>query len=159
MAEPEFISEEMNMNLQELFRSYVNERRDQEIDGFERVQLPHLVRYTAVQQGRDGFILFADLSPSAEREQIRDQVRFYAERSQAFEWQSTFADLHGGAVLSTLRGKGIYSLLFYDRCQEAQRRGYQYLAVDAAPMSRPILEQKGFQLVCFTYPMRQISES
>lgn len=66
---------------------------------------------------------------------------------------STFADLHGGAVLSPWRGRGIYSLLFDRRCQEARERGYRYLAVDASPMSRPILQKKGFEFVCWTYPL------
>lgn len=67
---------------------------------------------------------------------------------------SKFADLHGGGVLPEYRGRGIYSLLFNERAQQAAQRGYKYLAVDAAPMSRPILLKKGFQHVCFTYPMK-----
>lgn len=66
---------------------------------------------------------------------------------------SHFADLRGGAVLPEWRGQGIYSMLLHQRCREAQERGYRYLAVDAAPMSRPILEKKGFQFICFTYPL------
>lgn len=68
---------------------------------------------------------------------------------------SQFADLHGGGVLPEYRGRGIYSRLFNERVQEAAERGYKYLAVDAAPMSRPILLRKGFQHVCFTYPMKR----
>lgn len=71
-----------------------------------------------------------------------------------FPPNSRFADLHGGAVVEELRGQGIYSLLFQRRAQEAQRRGYHYLTVDAAPMSRPILERAGFEYVCGTYPMK-----
>ncbi len=67
---------------------------------------------------------------------------------------SRFADLHGGAVLADARGRGIYSLLCERRLDEARTRGCRYLAVDAAPMSRPILEGKGYMRVCNTYPMR-----
>ena len=67
---------------------------------------------------------------------------------------SRFADLHGGAVLPRARGRGIYTLVYELRRDEALRRGCRYLAVDAAPMSRPILEHKGFVHVCATYPMR-----
>ena len=67
---------------------------------------------------------------------------------------SRFADLHGGAVLEKARGRGIYTLLYQRRVEEARARGCRFLAVDAAPMSRPILEHKGFMYVCATYPMR-----
>ena len=67
---------------------------------------------------------------------------------------SRFADLHGGAVVDGARGRGIYSLLYERRVEEARKRECRYLAVDAAPMSRPILEHKGFEHICNTYPMR-----
>jgi GNAT superfamily N-acetyltransferase len=66
-----------------------------------------------------------------------------------------FADLHGGSVLPEFRGRGIFSALLYRRLQDAKERGYAYLAVDAAPMSRPILVKKGFRHLCMTYPMRR----
>jgi GNAT superfamily N-acetyltransferase len=69
---------------------------------------------------------------------------------------SRFADLHGGSVVDEARGRGIYSLLYERRVAEARRRECRYLAVDAAPMSRPILEHKGFEHVCNTYPMRLV---
>jgi GNAT superfamily N-acetyltransferase len=71
-----------------------------------------------------------------------------------FPPQCSFAELHGGAVHATYRGRGIYSALFETRVAEARQRGIPYLAVDAAPMSRPILLRKGFQFVCDTVPMR-----
>jgi GNAT superfamily N-acetyltransferase len=73
-----------------------------------------------------------------------------------FTQGSRFADLHGGAVVEGARGRGIYSLLYERRTEEARRRECRYLAVDAAPMSRPILEHKGFVQVCNTYPMRLV---
>ncbi len=66
---------------------------------------------------------------------------------------SAFAELNGGGVVASARGRGIFTALLNQRTAEAIARGYPWLAVDAAPMSRPILLRKGFQHVCWTYPM------
>ena len=71
-----------------------------------------------------------------------------------FHGGSPFAQLCGGAVLADWRGRGIYSALYACRIAQAKARGVPWIAVDAAPMSRPILEEKGFRFVCHTYPMR-----
>ena len=71
-----------------------------------------------------------------------------------FHHGSRFAQLCGGSLLEPYRGRGLYSRLFETRLAEARRRGVPYIAVDAAPMSRPILERRGFRYVCNTYPMR-----
>jgi GNAT superfamily N-acetyltransferase len=71
-----------------------------------------------------------------------------------FHGGSEFAQVTGGAVAESHRGHGIYSALFERRLEDAQARGTRYLAVDAAPMSRPILERRGFRFVCHTHPMR-----
>jgi len=71
-----------------------------------------------------------------------------------FHGGSRFAQLCGGALLESCRGRGIYSRLFERRLEEARRRGVAYIAVDAAPDSRPILERRGFEFVCNTYFMR-----
>ena len=71
-----------------------------------------------------------------------------------FHGGSEFAQLCGGSVAEAYRGRGIYSLLFERRVAEAQARGTRFIAVDAAPMSRPILEKRGFRFVCHTHPMR-----
>jgi len=71
-----------------------------------------------------------------------------------FHGDSPFAQLSGGAVAEQYRGRGIYSMLFERRIAEAKARAVPFIAVDAAPMSRPILERKGFHYVCGTYPMR-----
>jgi GNAT superfamily N-acetyltransferase len=65
-----------------------------------------------------------------------------------------FAGIYGGSVLPGYRGRGIYSALLRQRVLEARERGYRYLFVDSAPMSRPILEKKGFIPICETRPMR-----
>lgn len=72
-----------------------------------------------------------------------------------FPPDSRFPELHGGAVLESWRGRGIYSDLFGVRLREAKQRGYDFMCVDAAPMSRPILEKIGFESVCATVPMRR----
>jgi N-acetylglutamate synthase-like GNAT family acetyltransferase len=66
---------------------------------------------------------------------------------------SRFAELHGGSVLPAFRGRGIYSQLLELRMLEARERGVSSVTVDAAPMSRPILEAKGFQWMDSTWPM------
>jgi hypothetical protein len=73
-----------------------------------------------------------------------------------FAHGSSFADLHGGAVAEDARGRGIYTLLYERRAVDALDRGVRFLAVDAAPMSRPILERKGFVAICDTFPMRLV---
>jgi GNAT superfamily N-acetyltransferase len=65
-----------------------------------------------------------------------------------------FASLWTGSVLPAMRGRGVYSALLAARIHEAKTRGYRFVTVDAAPMSRPILLRKGFQHICWTYPMR-----
>jgi GNAT superfamily N-acetyltransferase len=60
---------------------------------------------------------------------------------------SPFASLWGGATDPEHRGKGLYSQLVSARVQEAKSRGYRYVTVDAGPMSRPILERRGFQVL------------
>jgi GNAT superfamily N-acetyltransferase len=64
-----------------------------------------------------------------------------------FPKQSAFASLWGGTTVPHLRGRGLYTALLHARIHEAQRRHYRYLTVDAGPMSRPILEKHGFQLL------------
>jgi GNAT superfamily N-acetyltransferase len=66
---------------------------------------------------------------------------------------SRFAEIHGGAVLPEYRGQGVYSLLFEQRMAAARTRGVEYVTVDAAPMSRPILAKKGFIRLCATSPL------
>ena len=71
----------------------------------------------------------------------------------SFPAGSAFADINGGGVVPDLRGRGIFTALLAQRIEEAKTRGYRWVAVDAGPMSRPILLQKGFRHVCWTYPM------
>ncbi len=56
----------------------------------------------------------------------------------------SFASMWGGGTVPGQRGRGMYRALVSHRAREARRRGYRYLTVDAAVMSRPILERLGF---------------
>jgi GNAT superfamily N-acetyltransferase len=58
------------------------------------------------------------------------------------------ASLFGGATLPEARGRGAYRALVAARWREAVDRGTPALITQASPMSRPILEQLGFRLVC-----------
>ena len=57
---------------------------------------------------------------------------------------SPFGSLWGGATLSEYRGRGVYTALIAQRMLVAHQRGKLYLTVDASPMSRPILQRRGF---------------
>jgi GNAT superfamily N-acetyltransferase len=60
---------------------------------------------------------------------------------------SHFGALRGGSTVPAHRRRGLYSAVLAVRVQEAIRLGYRFLTVDASPMSRPILEKHGFQLL------------
>ncbi len=68
---------------------------------------------------------------------------------------SQFAEIHGGAVVQEFRGRRVYSRLLEARLEDASNRGFRFVAVDAGPMSRPILERKAFVRLCGTYPLNK----
>ena len=70
----------------------------------------------------------------------------------SFPQGSTFAGLWGGATLPEYRKMGLYTAVVATRAQEAIKRGYRFLTVDAGDMSRPILEKRGFKLLTYTTP-------
>ncbi|HEY3063256.1 MAG TPA: GNAT family N-acetyltransferase [Chloroflexota bacterium] len=91
-----------------------------------------------------------------EMEHVPEEVSVYVAevdgRTVSHGWvrfpeQSAFASMWGGATEPELRGRGLYSELISRRVQEARERGYRYVTVDAGPMSRPILERRGFQVL------------
>jgi hypothetical protein len=61
-----------------------------------------------------------------------------------FPPQCSFAGLWGGSTVPAERGRGLYTAVLATRVQEARRRGYRYLTIDASPMSRPIVARHGF---------------
>jgi hypothetical protein len=71
-----------------------------------------------------------------------------------FPKNSQFASLWGGSTLSGFRKRGLYTALLAVRAQEAKARQVRYLTVDASPMSRPILEKFGFEMIAYSYPCK-----
>lgn len=69
-----------------------------------------------------------------------------------FHPQRRFADLWGGSTRPAFRRRGVYTALVAIRAQEARARGARFLAVDASPMSQPILEKLGFRVLTYTQP-------
>jgi GNAT superfamily N-acetyltransferase len=65
---------------------------------------------------------------------------------------TAFADLWGGSTVASHRGRGIYRAIVDARARDARARGARFLAVDAMPMSRPILERLGFHRLATTTP-------
>jgi predicted GNAT family acetyltransferase len=56
-----------------------------------------------------------------------------------------FAGIWGGATLPAYRNRGIYTALVAARASEAIERGIRFLTIDASPMSRSVLEKRGFR--------------
>lgn len=86
-------------------------------------------------------------------------VAYTDERPVCSAWMrftatSQFASLWGGSTLPAYRRRGIYTAMLATRAQEALRRGARFLTVDASPMSRPILEKLGFQLLTLSTPCK-----
>ena len=58
---------------------------------------------------------------------------------------TVFAGIYGGGTVPDFRGRGVYRALVAARAEEARRKGYRWLTVDARPTSRPILLRLGFE--------------
>ena len=71
-----------------------------------------------------------------------------------FPKHSQFASLWGGSTVGSFRKQGLYTALLAVRAQEAKARQVRYLTVDASPMSRPILEKFGFEMMAYSYPCK-----
>jgi hypothetical protein len=90
-------------------------------------------------------------------EQMSVYVAYVNEQPASAAWinfppHSQFASLWGGATISQYRKKGLFTALLAVRAQEARARQVKYLTVDAMPMSRPILEKLGFEIIAYSYP-------
>lgn len=68
-----------------------------------------------------------------------------------FPVRSQFASLWGGTVLPEFRARGVYRALLSIRLQEAIRRGYSLLTIEAPRTCRGLAEKFGFQLLTFTH--------
>jgi hypothetical protein len=92
-------------------------------------------------------------------EQMSVYVAYIDEQPASAAWiyfpkHSQFASLWGGSTVSGFRQQGLYTALLAVRAQEAQARQVRYLTVDASPMSRPILEKFGFDMIAYSYPCK-----
>jgi hypothetical protein len=92
-------------------------------------------------------------------EQMSVYVAYVDEQPASAAWiyfpaHSQFASLWGGATIRRFRQQGLFTALVAVRAQEAKARQVQYLTVDAMPMSRPILEKHGFELIAYSYPCK-----
>ena len=61
------------------------------------------------------------------------------------------AYLGGSGVLPEVRGRKIYSTLLRRRLEEARARGYHVAAINAEPLSRPIVAKYGFKEYARSY--------
>jgi len=59
--------------------------------------------------------------------------------------QGHFATLFAGSTVAEYRNQGLYTSLLATRLKEIRERGYPFAAVEAGPMSRPIVAKHGFQ--------------
>jgi hypothetical protein len=92
-------------------------------------------------------------------EQMSVYVAYVDEQPASAAWtyfpkHSQFASLWGGSTVSRFRKQGLYTALLAVRAQEAKARQVRYLTVDASPMSRPILEKFGFEMIAYSYPCK-----
>ena len=71
---------------------------------------------------------------------------------------SHFAGLWGGSTVAEQRRKGMYTALLALRVQEAVRRGYRYLTINASEMSQPIVSKYGFRLLANEWSFRYIGK-
>lgn len=92
-------------------------------------------------------------------EQMSVYVAYVNEQPASAAWtyfskHSQFASLWGGSTVSSFRQQGLYTALLAVRAQEAKARQVKYLTVDASPMSRPILEKFGFEIIAYSHPCK-----
>jgi GNAT superfamily N-acetyltransferase len=92
-------------------------------------------------------------------EQMSVYVTYIDEQPASAAWiyfpeHSQFASLWGGATISRFRKQGLFTALLAVRAQEAKARQVRYLTVDAMPMSRPILEKLGFEMIAYSSPCK-----
>jgi hypothetical protein len=92
-------------------------------------------------------------------EQMSVYVAYMNEQPASAAWiyfpkHSQFASLWGGSTVGAFRMQGLYTALLAARAQEAKSRQVKFLTVDASPMSRPILERMGFEMIATSYPCR-----
>jgi len=109
------------------------------------------------QTDHEQLIRYLHLMMTQHPERMSIYVAYVEDRPASCAWihfppASRFASLWGGSTRSEYRRRGLYTALLAVRVQEAIRRGWRFLTIDAGPMSRPIVERFGFVYVATTYP-------
>jgi hypothetical protein len=92
-------------------------------------------------------------------EQMSVYVAYVNQQPASAAWiyfpkHSQFASLWGGSTINGFRKQGLYTALLAVRAQEAKARHVRYVTVDASPMSHPILEKFGFEMIAYSYPCK-----
>ena len=125
----------------------------------DAVDLEHIrsIKEAVWQSDSDDLIRYLRLMMTQTPERMSFYLAYADERPVSCGWihfppTGQFASLWGGSTLAEYRGRGLYTALLAARVQEAIRRGFRYLTIDASPMSRPIVERFGFAYVATTYP-------
>jgi hypothetical protein len=72
----------------------------------------------------------------------------------SFNSGNHFAGLWSGSTVPECRNHGFYTAVVAARVQEALQRGVRYVAVDARPTSRPILQKLGFQHIGWSHELK-----
>lgn len=68
------------------------------------------------------------------------------------DFNGAFGGLWGGSTVPEFRNRGIYTALVAARAREAIDKGVKYLSIEASPMSRAVLEKRGFHFIAYTIP-------
>ncbi len=66
-----------------------------------------------------------------------------------FHHHSQFANLWGGSTVPGYRRQGLYTAVLAVRVQEAIRRDYRFVTIDAESMSQRIVARHGFRLLTY----------
>ena len=116
--------------------------------------LPDLLRVQETAYGESAGWLGDSIAHTlrAAPETLTLYVAYHKDRPVAsaridFEPGSQFAGLWGGVVLPEFRGQGFYLSLLAARIEEAAARCCKFVTIDAGPMSRPIVERRGFRQI------------
>lgn len=138
-----------------LYEKYERKTQLNELN-VQRVADENIIKY--IYKGSRPAIIyyFKPVSLSIE-ELIESEVVYLQDKPVAsarinFTLDSIFAGIWAGTTLKEYRGKGYYQILLNYRIDEAKQRGLQYVAIDALPTSRPIVEKHGFEFITSITP-------
>ena len=75
------------MDSHDIFQRYRSERRRESYAGYRLELLPHLSRYVAEIPGAQGMVVFAQLDAENSGRTIDEQITYFQEIGQNFEWK------------------------------------------------------------------------